>query len=255
MNTAFLSEDSGRTQVSRATLGGRGGGRLRTALIVLLMMSSGLFASVAGAADQPIRIGALTPSWGPTPATVGLRDGLQELGYRENEDFVLGVRFTQGDEAALPTAARQLVQSGVDLLFTETEDATQAAQQATSQIPIVFVYVDNPVESGLVQSFARPGGNITGVSNLYLKLGPKRLEVFQELVPALKRVLYLYNATDTTAVAEAQVYRDAGRRLGVELVEQGVRTEAEVQTALAQVRLREVDGILRRFSLSLACQG
>ena len=70
----------------------------------------------------PIKIGVLTASWGPTPDTVGLRDGLLELGYRENEQFVLGVRFTQGDLTALPAAARDLVQYGVDIIFA-SEDA------------------------------------------------------------------------------------------------------------------------------------
>ena len=121
---------------------------------------------------------------------VGLRDGLLELGYRENEQFVLGVRFTQGDLTALPAAARELVQYGVDIIFTSDDSPAKAAQMATTRIPIVFSVVSDPVGLGLIQSFARPGGNITGVTDLRLELGPKRLEVFHEIVPGLKRVLY-----------------------------------------------------------------
>ncbi len=85
--------------------------------LMIFLMGSGLLIGDAGAAErtQPFRIGALTPSWGPPPQVVGLRDGLLKLGYHENEDFVIGVRFTQGDLTALTTAAGELVQYGVDL--------------------------------------------------------------------------------------------------------------------------------------------
>jgi putative ABC transport system substrate-binding protein len=195
---------------------------------------------------RPLRIGALTESWGPTPAIVALRDGLLELGYREHEQFVLGVRFTQGDLAALPAAARDLVQYEVDLIFAADVPAAKAAQLATTRIPIVFAGLGgNPVEMGLIQSFARPGGNITGVVNLDVDLGPKRLEVFRELVPGLRRILFPYDPTDASSVAAVQGYREAARRLGIVLVEQAVQTQAEAQATLAKVRKDEVDGILQ----------
>jgi putative ABC transport system substrate-binding protein len=185
----------------------------------------------------------------------GLRDGLLALGYREREDFVIGVRFTQGNHALLPAAAHELVRYGVDLLFVTSAQPAQAAQQATTQIPIVFAAVEDPVGLGLVQSFARPGGNVTGITDLTLELGPKRLELFRDLVPGLTRVLYPYNATHAPSVALAQVYRDAAHHLGLELVEQPVRTEAEVQAVLAQVRESKVDGIIQPSSVSLNIPG
>ena len=99
-----------------------GRGNLGYWILFLLLGSSVLLTSKVGAAqrNKPIRIGALTESWGPTPGVVGLRDGLVELGYRENHDFVIGVRFTQGDIAALPQAARELLRQGIDILFTTT---------------------------------------------------------------------------------------------------------------------------------------
>src|SRR5262245_22130162 len=183
--------------------------------LVALLASGGQLAGGVSAEERtyPIKIGVLTASWGPTPATVGLRDGLVELGYRENEQFVLGVRFTQGDLTVLPAAARELVQYGVDLIFTSEENPTKAAQMATTRIPIVFSVVGDPVGLGLIQSFARPGGNITGVTDLQLELGPKRLELFHEIVPGLKRVLFPYDAADAHAVAQARVCREAARRL------------------------------------------
>jgi putative ABC transport system substrate-binding protein len=225
--------------------------------LVALLMSSRLLTGSVGAEDRayPIKIGVLTESWGPTPQVVGLRDGLLELGYRENEQFVLGVRFTQGDLSALPTAARELVQYGVDIIFTSEASPAKAVQMATTRIPIVFSEVDDPVGLGLIQSFARPGGNITGVTDLQFELIPKRLELFHEIIPGLKRVLYTYDAADAYAVSEARVYREAARRLGIKLVEQAVQTREEAQATLAQISKNEVDGILMPASLSLNIPG
>ena len=126
---------------------------------------------------------------------------------------------------------------------------------ATDRIPIVFAGVGDPLGSGLVQSFARPGGNITGVTNLSLDLSPKRLELFRQTIPSLKRVLYPYNPADAYAMAQVGVYRDAARRLGIELVEQTVHSEEEAQATLAQVRKGDVDGILAPDGLSFNIPG
>ncbi|HYU89478.1 MAG TPA: ABC transporter substrate-binding protein [Gemmatimonadales bacterium] len=191
-----------------------------------------------------VTIGALTESWGPTPAIIGVRDGLQELGYRENQDFVIGVRFTQGNVAELPEAARALVRHGVDLIVTSGGDnATKAAQMATTRIPIVFLVGSDPVGTGLVKSFARPGGNITGIADLELELVPKRMQIFRELIPSLKRVLLVYDVTNTLAVSRLQIHRDAARSLGLTLVEQPVRTEDEARSVISGIRKGEVDGI------------
>jgi putative ABC transport system substrate-binding protein len=217
---------------------------------LLLTLAPGLIAALL-AADawaveraRPFLIGALNASWGPTPQVAGLRDGLLALGYRENEDFVIGVRFTQGDLTALPAAARQLVQDGVDIIFADHDQGAKAAQQATTQIPIVCVAVGDPVGHRLIQSFARPGGNVTGVADLHLELGPKRLEVFRELIPGLRHVLFPYHATDAYATAEAQEVRTAARRLGIQLVERAVHTHEEAQAALTTLQPGEVDGVL-----------
>jgi putative ABC transport system substrate-binding protein len=233
---------------SRDMIRGCPGGRRGTwaTALAVFVVCSGLLTVGRGVAQraQPFQIGALTTSWGPTPYIVGLRDGLVALGYREDVQFVMGVRFTQGDLAALPAAARDLVESGVDILLADNDNAAKAAQMATTRIPIVFAGVADPLGLGLIESFARPGGNITGVTDLELEIGPKRLEVFQEIVPGLKRVLFPYAAHHTSAAAAARLNRDAAHRLGIELVERPVHTEAEVQTTLAQVRKEEVDGVL-----------
>ena len=136
----------------------------------------------AGAADgrefeRPVKIGVLTTSWGAPPPVVGLRDGLVERGYREDVDFTIGVRFTQGSTEALSEAARGLVRGGSDIIVPIGSAAAKAAQEATGEIAIVFVGGSDPVGAGLVESFARPGGNLTGVTLMDDELGGKRLEI------------------------------------------------------------------------------
>ena len=113
--------------------------------------------------------------------------------------------------AALPAAARDLVQQGVDVLFTVNSAATKAAQAVTKKIPIVFYGGADPIGLGLIQSFAHPGGNITGITDIDLELDGKRLEVLKEMIPGLKRVLFCYDATETFSTAQAKNFRDTAR--------------------------------------------
>lgn len=204
-----------------------------------------------------VKIGALTESWGPTPAIVGLRDGLVDLGYRENDHFVVGIRFTEGRRAELPIAAKQLVERGADILVTGGGGAyeARALQAATGRIPIVFMSGSDPVRAGLIQSLARPGGNVTGIADLDVELAPKRLEILRELVPGLKRVFFAYAAGDPFMVSELDGYREAARRLGMTLVERPVHSQAEAQAALGSVQKTEVGAILSPRYLSLNIPG
>ena len=226
-------------------------------LLVVLLVCSALVCQGAHAAERarPLRIGALTASWGPTPQVLGLRDGLRELGYRDPEHFLLGIRFTQGDPAALVAAAHQFVQEGADLLFADADDSAQAAQRATTRVPIVFAGVADPLGTGLVHSFAAPGGNLTGVADLGLELSPKRLEIFRDILPALQRVLYLYHATDAYALAALPLYQEAARALGLVLVAHAVQSEEEAQATLAQTQQGAVEGILAPLSLAFNLPG
>ncbi|HWO42019.1 MAG TPA: ABC transporter substrate-binding protein [Candidatus Eisenbacteria bacterium] len=217
--------------------------------ISLLVIAAGL-GRAATLERRPVRIGALTDSWGPPPGVVGLRDGLQELGYEENKDFVIGVRFTQGSVAALPSAARELVASGADILFTNNPSPAKAAQTATNRIPIVFYGAGDPIGLGLIRSFSRPGGNVTGVTDLDLQLDTERLEIFKEMIPALKRILFPYDTSETFSVAQAKVYRETARVLNVELIEKAVRTQEEAETTFAAIQKSEGHGVIVPRSLS-----
>lgn len=226
--------------------------------LVLLLIAVPLVGGLAAQPrSKPVLIGALTESWGPTPAIVGLRDGLVDLGHRENVDFVIGVRFTEGNTDELPGAARQLVERGANILVTGGGGANEARalQQASDRIPIVFISGSDPVGTGLVQSFARPGGNVTGVVDLDVRLAPKRLEIFRELVPGLRRVLFVYHAGDSYAVSQLDRYREAAQRLGLNLIERPVHTQDEAHAALSNVSKSRVDGILSPRFLSLNIPG
>ena len=218
----------------------------RDFILLVLLFICGLSNSDSRGAERrgPVKIGVLTEGFGPTSGAVGLRDGLKERGYREDKDFVIGVRFTQGDTSALPLAAKELLQRGVDILFTDGRNPARAAQMETTKVPIVIAGGGDPVGFGLIQSFVRPGGNITGVADLDLELGPKRLEIFMEMIPGLKRVLFPYNATDAYSVSEAKAYRETARQLKIVLVEKAVRTEEEAKAVLAKLKKNQIHGIL-----------
>jgi putative ABC transport system substrate-binding protein len=230
----------------------------RRQLLFGIMLAGGELIGREVMAQSPrlVKIGALTESWGPTPAIVGLREGLQQLGYREDQHFTIGVRFTEGKAAELPAAARDLVRHGVDIIVTtESGTSAKAAQTATNQIPIVFIGSGDPVGLGLVKSFARPGGNITGVADLDVELVPKRMEIFRELVPGLKRILVPYDATNPDALALLAVHRDAARRVGLTLVERPLRSEEEARVAITGLRKGDADGIFSLRFLSYNIPG
>ncbi len=231
---------------------------LRLLVLAIALAIHGLIggATEAQRAARPVQIGALTESWGPTPAILGLRDGLRALGYREDQDFTIGVRFTQGESAELLEAARELVRGGADIIVTtEGGNSARAAQMATDRIPIVFIGGGDPVELGLVKSLARPGGNLTGIASLDVELAPKRLEIFRELVPGLKRVLLVYDATNKHAAEQLEPYRAAARSLGLTFVERPVRSQEEAGAVISGLRRGDVDGIFAPRVLSLNIPG
>ena len=229
----------------------------RYLVIALLLMGTLLLPSGVSALDhgQPVNIGALTTSWGPTPTVVGLRDGLVALGYRENEHFAIGTRFVSGKLAALPSAAQELVVAGVDIILALSTPAVIAAQRITHNIPVVFVIADDPVQAGLVRSFSRPGRNITGVTADHTSLAPKRLEIFKRMNPGLKRVMFVYDSGHSGSAARATAYRSAANLMGIDYIEHAVQSESEAKAAFARIEKGQVDGILVPVILSMNIPG
>src|SRR5215469_4258294 len=172
----------------------------KTALASILFAGALLAVAVAVEAQQPTRISRVayltgTPLSAMTDRTEAFRQGLHELGYVEGKNIVIEWRSPEGKPDRMPTLAAELVRLKVDVIVTAGGGATRSAKEATSTIPIVMAQDGDPVGNGFVASLARPGGNITGLSQLSPELRGKRLEILKEVVPRLSRVTVMGTST------------------------------------------------------------
>jgi len=177
-----------------------------------------LFASRSAAAQKAKgmhRIGWLSPA-SAVDGLASLRAGLRELGYVEGRNISIEARWAEGRSERLPRLAAELVRLLVEVLCTEGTQASAAAKQATSTIPIVFANVAFPDQSGLVASYAHPGGNITGVAFIGPEYG-KRLELLKEAQPRLTRVALIYNPDNPASVLALKETQRWTTSLGVKL--------------------------------------
>src|SRR5262245_22572321 len=163
--------------------------------IMVLSLCALLFAfCLPAGAQQPAkipRIGFIESSGSPSnpgPQFEAFRQGLRDLGYIEGKNIQIESRFLEGKRDRIPSIVAELVQLKVDVLIPLAPPAVRAAKQATKSIPIVIVTSQDPVAAGYVDSLARPGGNITGITRLTRDLSGKRLELLKEVVPRLSRV-------------------------------------------------------------------
>ena len=199
--------------------------------------------------ERPIKIGVLSPFWENSTHVNGLREGLEILGYRENIDFVIGIRFTSGDLEALPLAARELMEMEPDLLFTDHHMAALAVKNYRAHTPLVFISIYDPVEIGLVKSFAHPGGNSTGLTPLFSKFHPKVLEFYTRILPGKKRFLFLSSYSQEYGMGKLsdrilKNLNQAGRHLNIDLDMKFVSNKEEARRLLGAVRRKDVDAIL-----------
>jgi putative ABC transport system substrate-binding protein len=165
-----------------------------------------------------------------------LRQGLSETGYLEGENVAIDYRWAEGSYDRLPALAADLVGRKVDLIATGGGNVSAlAAKNATLTIPIVFVVASDPVAAGLVASLARPGGNLTGFSNLTVELRPKRIELLSELVPQARVIAVLVNPTNLPNEPGIQEAQEASRAKGVQLQILKASTESEIDAAFASL--------------------
>jgi putative ABC transport system substrate-binding protein len=197
---------------------------------------------IAGAQQARVyRIGVILQG-GPYSAAIdGLRDGLREVGLEEGKQFVLHVRDTKGDLKSVEAAARSLEDQKVDLIYALGTSVTLAAKRATKSVPIVFYSGGDPVAVGLVESFHKPGGRLTGIHGQGLDLTAKRLELLKEMIPRLRRVVTFYSPDNPVAQRSMTIARDAARQLKVELVERPVASVRELRASLRALRPGEAD--------------
>ena len=176
------------------------------------------------------------------PGLAPLRESLAQLGYQEGRNIHLDYRNLADENAARETA-RAFVRERVDLLVAFENQAVRAAQAATSEIPVVFAHVSDPVAAGFVKSIARPGGNLTGVADYVGELQDKRLQIFAEMVQ-LRRLLILTDPTDpATPRLTADIAR-AAAQLKIQLVERRATTEADITKLFASLKKGAVDGMM-----------
>ncbi len=160
------------------------------------------------------------------------REGLREQGLVEGRDYALEYVWETRIER-VPSRMQALAQSGVDLIVAQTTPVALAAAKATRDIPIVFGLVSDPVGSGLVQSLAHPGGNVTGVTNVLPALSGKLLELAREIAPGISRVATMWNPDNPAKTLELHELHAAARQAGVALSLLPVRSTAEIEAALA----------------------
>ena len=188
-----------------------------------LIAAGALLAVPAEAGAQPsgkvVRIAHLSGSGAQAsqPFVDAFRDGLGALGWVETRNYVLDERYAEGRIDQLSALAQELIERKPDVLLASTTPASLAAKAATSAVPIVVVLVADPVGAGIVSSLARPGGNITGITNIVAELAGKRLELLKELVPRASRIAVLFNPDSQNAPLQLRSAEAAARTLGIEL--------------------------------------
>ncbi|MGC2013315.1 MAG: ABC transporter substrate-binding protein [Pseudolabrys sp.] len=165
----------------------------------------------------------------------GFHDGLGETGYVAGQNVTIEYRWADGQFDRLPPLAADLVRRGVTALAAFAPPTALAAKSATTNIPIVFFIGGDPVKRGLVASFSRPGGNITGIGGLTIDLVPKRLELLRELVPKADSIALLVNSSNPTAETQIQSMGEATRALGLRLHIYRATSENELNAAFAKI--------------------
>ena len=173
---------------------------------------------------------------GPSaPFVEAFADRLKELGWADGKTIHVSYRDADGDPEKLAAIMRELVDSNVDLIVAACTPEAKAAKKATTTIPVVVAATGDPVKSGLVASWARPGGNITGISASWLDLSAKRMEVLNEVAPKIKRASVLWNPIRGDNAFEVEVMQDAARKMGIELQSHQVRDRDEIEVTLAAI--------------------
>jgi putative ABC transport system substrate-binding protein len=196
------------------------------------------FTALSQDATRNYRIGFLVPR---SSANFGsrieaFRAGLRALGYVEGRNVTIDWRFADGDYQRLPALANELIASKIDVLVVDSTPAAKIAHAATRSIPIVMISVGDPVASGIVASLSRPGGNVTGLSNVVGDASAKYVELLHLAVPRLQRIAVLANPDNATHSQIASHVRTSAATIGIKVVSIAARTPADIRAAFATLR-------------------
>jgi putative ABC transport system substrate-binding protein len=219
---------------------------MRRRELMLLLGGALTAARPLGAQQKPMQVVGFLNGRSPGEAAAILeafRQGLNEAGWIEGKNLAIECRWAEGRFDLLPAMAADLVAHNVDVIATAALPPTRAAKNATSKIPIVFLGTD-PVRDGLVASLARPGGNLTGFSNINVDLMPKRLELLSELVPKVRVIALLVNPNNPTGESIIRAVQEAARAKEMELHVLKAGSESEIETAFAPLVQSEAGALV-----------
>jgi putative tryptophan/tyrosine transport system substrate-binding protein len=205
-------------------------------LVLCAMLLAFCVPAAALQTAKVVRIGYLSANSesAEQPRLNTFRQGLRALGYIEGQNIVIEYRFTDGKFDRLAELAAELIHQKVDLLIAVTTNAAVAAKKVTREIPIFFIGVSDPVTAGLIDSLPRPGGNITGLTNIAPALAGKRLELLKETVPKLSRVAVLWDPQNPGSIPQWKESQLAARELGLQLYSMEVSSADKYESAFKQ---------------------
>jgi len=212
------------------------------AVVLTLGLSLAPLAAQAQQARVP-RVGLLMPGTAQEQTSLSLlalREGLRDLGYAEGKTLTIEYRWAESRTDRWAELVADLVASKVDVILSPVTASTAAARRATNNIPIVMMANADVVEEGIVQSLARPGGNITGVVILTSEIVGKRFELLQEVLPRIRRVAYLHSGGKREKSAAEQ----AGRRLGIQVESLEVHSQTDLEGGLEAAARSSAAGIV-----------
>ena len=202
-------------------------------------LAGGLLAAPLAAEAQQARVyrvGVILQGGPYLGAVDGLRKGLTELGLEEGRQVVLHVRDCRGDLKVVEQTAVDLEHEKVDLIYSVGTSVTRLVKRATKTVPIVFNAGSDPVAFGLVESFRKPGGRLTGIYSRFTDLTAKRLGLLKEMLPRLRRVVSFYNPENPVAERGMKVAREVSRQLNIEFLERRVTSVEELRAGLRALR-------------------
>jgi putative ABC transport system substrate-binding protein len=197
-------------------------------------------------ARRPARVGILVLAEADGRSIAGLlRDSLREIGYVEGQNLHLDVRSADGKVNQLPDLASELVRSNADVILATFTPCALAAKQATQRIPIVAIAVADPIGSGLATSLSRPGGNVTGLTNLGAETAGKSVELLRDMIPSLRRVATLANPDDPFTKPFLEQVRKAGEVAKVEIKPvAAARRPEDFENAFAAIKDGQAEAVV-----------
>jgi putative tryptophan/tyrosine transport system substrate-binding protein len=217
--------------------------RITLLLLIALILTTASFVGAQQAAKVP-RIGYLHGGSKLDSTDESVQQGLRGLGYIDGKNIIFEYRYADGKLDRFPDLAADLVRNKTDIIVAVSEHGARAAKEATKTIPIVMVGIGrDPAEAGLVESLARPGGNVTGLTLIAIEIAGRRLELFKEAVPKAVRLAVLYDPANRGNVAEAKEVQTAGPPLGLNVQSLEVRDADGFEKVFASFNKERPDGL------------